>query len=133
MTSLRKFLVVDDVPENRFLLAKTLLRKFPGAIVQECEETVTSITAARDDRLTAVVVHRAIDSDGVSLTAAIRSANPMVPIIIVSGQESCPGAIKAGANVFLNFEAWLRIGTVVADLLEAENQKARAKTQAKLV
>jgi DNA-binding NtrC family response regulator len=132
MSSLRKFLVVDDVPENRFLLAKTLLRKFPGAIVQECEETVTAVAAARDDRLTAVVVHRAIDSDGLSLTAAIRGANPTVPIIIVSGQESCPGAIQAGANAFLNFEAWLRIGTVVADILQAQNVNARAKTQPKL-
>jgi hypothetical protein len=50
----------------------------------------------------------------------LRLVNPTVPIIMVSGRESCPGAIEAGATAFLNYDAWLRIGTVVEDTIRTE-------------
>lgn len=120
MTPLPKFLVVDDVAENRYLLAKTLLRKFAGSLIQECEDSTPAIAAAQHDRLTAVIVHRSSDVDGLTLIAMLRRVNPAVPIIMVSGRESCPGAIEAGATAFLNYDAWLRIGTVVEDTIRTE-------------
>jgi CheY-like chemotaxis protein len=119
MNSMPKILIVDDVAENRFLLAKTLLRKFPRAVIQECENSAPAVAAALNDHLSAIVVHRAADLSGVSLVAKLRRAHPTIPIILVSGRESCPEGILAGATTFLNFEAWLRIGTVVAEILEA--------------
>jgi len=114
-----KFLVVDDVAENRFLLAKTLLRKFPLSLIQECQESVPAIQAAQTEPLAAIIVHRAADVDGLSLVSMLRQVNPLVPIVMVSGRESCPDATEVGANAFLNYDAWLRIGTVVEDLLKA--------------
>ncbi len=117
MTAMLKILIVDDVAENRFLLAKTLLRKFPRAIIQECENSEAGIAAAKNDHLSVAVVHRAADLDGVRLIAQMRRANATLPLIMVSGRETCPEATLAGANTFLNYEAWLRIGTVVEEVL----------------
>jgi len=52
---LLKFLVVDDVPENRFLVSKSLLKQFPASMVQECEKWTPAIAAARRG----VAAHRA--------------------------------------------------------------------------
>lgn len=124
MTPLPKFLVVDDVAENRYLVAKTLLRQFAGSLVEECEESTPAMVAAQFDRLTAIVVHRAADVDGLTLIAMLRQVNPTVPIVMVSGRESCPGAIEAGATAFLNYDGWLRIGTVVEETIAAEQAAA---------
>jgi CheY-like chemotaxis protein len=115
-----QFLVVDDNGDSRFLLVKTLLRKFPQAIVQECQESAIAIKAARNSDLAAIVAHRASDTDGVSLIRALREANPSIPIVMVSGLDRSAAALKAGATVFLNYDEWLRIGTIVANLLPGE-------------
>lgn len=120
MIAVPKFLIVDDVAENRFLVVKTLLRKFPQAIIQECEHSVPALAAVRQDRITAILVHRADDLDGVHLIAQLRKLNATVPIIMLSGRDECPEALAAGANLFLNYEAWLRIGLIVEDLLAKE-------------
>jgi CheY-like chemotaxis protein len=112
-----KFLIVDDVAENRFLVVKTLLRKFPRAIIQECEHSIPAIAAAKADRLSAILVHRTDDLDGVSLIAQLRRVHAEVPIIMLSGRDECPEAIAAGANLFLNYEAWLRIGTIIEQVI----------------
>src|SRR3954463_14258680 len=125
MMPLPKFLVVDDIAENRYLLAKTLLRKFAGSLVQECEDSAPAVAAAQHDRLSAIVVHRGADVDGLTMIRMLRQVNPSVPIIMVSGRESCPGAIEAGATAFLNYDAWLRIGSVVEETMLAETANAR--------
>lgn len=117
MPFLTKFLVVDDVSENRFLICKTLLRKFPGAIIQECQESTAAVIAVQTERLTAAIVHRASDMDGIALISMLRKASATLPIVMVSGRETCPEALQVGANVFLNYDAWLRVGTVVEELL----------------
>jgi hypothetical protein len=44
---------------------------------------------------------------------------------MVSGLDRTHTAIEAGANMFLNYDAWLRIGTVVSELI-SENKPAHA-------
>jgi hypothetical protein len=39
---------------------------------------------------------------------------------MVSGLDRSAAALKAGATVFLNYDEWLRIGTIVANLLPGE-------------
>lgn len=124
MTPLPKFLVVDDVAENRHLLAKTLLRAFSCSLIQECEESLPALAVAKHDRLTAIVVHRAADMDGLELVALLRELNPTVPIVVVSGRDSCPGAIEAGATAVLKYDAWGRIGTLVEETIAAEQAHA---------
>jgi CheY-like chemotaxis protein len=118
-----RFLIVDDVDENRFLLAKTLLRKFPGSLITECDEATTALATIKADPPTALIVHRARDLDGLSLIRELRKLDRSTPIILVSGRESCPEAVETGATAFLNYEAWLRIGTVVEEILSPEYVK----------
>jgi CheY-like chemotaxis protein len=110
----RKFLVVDDNHDSRFLLTKTLLRKFPQSIVQECQDSEPAQTEARNGQLDAIVAHRSADMDGLTLIRTLRQANPAVPIIMVSGIDRTAEALAAGATEFLNYDQWQRIGSVIA-------------------
>jgi CheY-like chemotaxis protein len=116
-TSPRKFLIVDDNSDSRFLLVKTLLRKFPHAIVEECQDGDAALALAKSEKLDAMVVHRAAEIDGLTLIRMLRQADPHTPIVMVSGLDRSRQAIEAGASTFLSYDAWLRIGIVVSDLL----------------
>lgn len=118
----KTFLVVDDNADSRFLLVKTLLRKFPTAIIRECQECVDAVKIAQLDTLAAIVAHRAADLDGISLIRELRAANPKVIIVMVSGLDRTESAIRAGATCFLNYDEWLRVGSLVTDLLSRAAQ-----------
>jgi CheY-like chemotaxis protein len=113
----RKFLIVDDNADSRFLLVKTLLRKFPQAVVQECQDGDAAVALVRSEKLDAIVAHRAAEVDGLTLIRMLRQANPTLPIVMVSGFDRSKESLAAGATCFLSYDAWLRIGTVVAELL----------------
>ena len=115
-----RFLVIDENADSRFLLVKTLLRKFPNALLQECHDHQTALSTAQTDKLTAIVAHRTYDCDGINLIASLRQVNPTVPIVMVSGIDRTPQAIAAGANTFLSYDEWLRIGSVVGEVIGHE-------------
>lgn len=116
-----KFLIVDDNSDSRFLLVKTLLRKFPQAVIQECQHSDSAVQIAQKENPTAIIAHRAADTDGITLVRFLRHVNAAVPIVMVSGFDRSKEAIAAGATQFLNYDEWLRIGTVVAELLREPN------------
>lgn len=113
----RKFLIVDDNPDSRFLLVKTLLRKFPQAVLLECQDGSTAVNLTKSKSLDALIVHRAEEVDGLTLIRMLREVNAKVPIVMVSGIDRSKESLEAGATAFLSYEAWLRIGTIVAELL----------------
>jgi DNA-binding response OmpR family regulator len=117
MSSPPNFLIVDDNTDSRFLLVKTLLRKFPQAVLRETQDGESAVNLVRSENLDAVVVHRAAEIDGISLVRRLRQTNANVPIVMVSGLDRTKEAIEAGANTFLSYDAWLRIGTVVSELI----------------
>jgi DNA-binding NtrC family response regulator len=128
VNALPSFVIVDDVDENRFLLAKTLLRKFPQSLIVECQDSSTAAAAVARELPAAIIVHRSIDLDGPSVIRLLHRQAPTVPIIMVSGRETCPEAIESGACAFLNYDAWLRIGSVVEEVLSPHFVKALTKT-----
>lgn len=117
MTASYRFLVVDENTDSRFLLVRTLMRKFPSAVVQECQSGETATTLAGTERLSAVICHRTFEYDGVTLVRLLRHVNADVPIIMVSGIDRSNEALSAGATRFLNYDEWLRVGTVVAEAM----------------
>lgn len=117
MAEVPEFLLIDDNADNRFLLSKTLLRKFPNALMQECQDSEPALVAARRPAITAAIVHRATDVDGLPLIEMIRKARPTLPILFVSGADLRTKAFEVGATAFLNYDAWLRVGIVVEDML----------------
>lgn len=121
MTTSPRFLVVDFHAESRFLLVKTLLRKFPGATIHECEEVEGGLELVRTYALSAVVAHRTFDVSGAEVVRRYRAVDPNVPIVMVSGMDRRGEALEAGATSFLSYEEWLRIGSVVeAHMHEAD-------------
>lgn len=112
------FLVIDDNADSRFLLVKTLMRKFPAAVVQECQRAETATELAQRKGLAAIVTHRTAELGGIALVRQLRLANPEVPIVMVSSIDRQEAALAAGADGFLLYDEWLRIGTVVGNLLD---------------
>jgi DNA-binding NtrC family response regulator len=123
MNSVPAFVVIDDIDENRFLLTKTLLRKFPGSFIVECQDSSGAFNAIAAHRPAVIIVHRSSDLDGLSLIRELRRRDAATPIIMVSGRDTYPEALSAGAEVFLNYDAWLRIGTVAEEILTSKSAK----------
>ena len=119
------FLVIDHNAESRFLLVKTLKRKFANARVLESDEAEHALRLVHANRVDAVVTHRTFEVDGLELVHRLRAAAPELPIVMVSGIDREPSATQAGASAFLLYDEWLRVGTVVTQLLNAPlGQKA---------
>lgn len=114
------FLVVDDNADSRFLLVKTLLRKFSSAVIHECVSAESTLEHCRRERPSAIVVHRAADLAGLALVPQLRRVQPDAPILFVSSIDRATAAIDAGASAFLLYDEWLRVGTLVADLMVGE-------------
>lgn len=112
----RKFLVIDDHVDNRFLLTRTLQRKYPGAVVTECSTLAAALAQVGRDGIDAVVSHRAGELDGLELVRELRRAAPAMPIVMVSGLDRTRAALTAGATRFLNYDEWLRLGTVMEEI-----------------
>lgn len=117
-----KFLIVDDNGDSRTFLAKTLLRKYPAAVVQECQNSDTAILLVRTEPLSAVIAHRTFDYDGETLIRLLRRVGPKIPLVMVSGNDKRLIAHEAGADAFMDFDAWLTIGTVVAEAIAARER-----------
>lgn len=111
------FLILDHNAEGRMLLGRTLLRKFPSAILQECDTLEAALAALKKSQVDVVISHRAIGYDGVATIAMIRQEHPELPIVMVSGVDRAKEARSAGASEFIRFDAWLTVGTVVERLL----------------
>jgi DNA-binding NarL/FixJ family response regulator len=125
VTQSPNFVVIDFHAESRFLLVRTLLRKFPGSVIHETDDADAAIALARAVPLTAVITHRTFEVEGIDLVRLLRSADPKVPIIMVSGMDRESQALAAGANAFLHYDQWLRIGTVVEQLVLGKTDNRR--------
>jgi DNA-binding NtrC family response regulator len=117
MSQPRSFLVIDDNADGRALLNKTLLRKFPAALIVECQNADSAVDHVSKNRLDAVIVHRVWDVDGATLIRRLRAADENVPIIAVSGIDRTKEALAAGATRFMSYDEWLRLGTIVQEII----------------
>lgn len=117
----KRFLVVDFHAESRFLLVKTLLRKFPGAAIFEEEDADRAMEIVRTRNVSAVITHRTFEVEGIDLVRQFRTIGPNLPIIMVSGIDRAEAALAAGANTFLPYDEWLRLGSVVEAYLNTSN------------
>ena len=100
------------------------MRKFPAALVHECQECATAVAAAASETFDVIIVHRAVEIDGITMTRMVRKVNPDVPIVMISGIDRTKAALEAGATRFHNYDEWLRIGTIVAEILDGPTAKA---------
>ena len=111
------FLIIDDNPDGRDLLVRTLRRKYPNAQIQDVAAPHIAINFARIRAWDVIVAHRAGEMDGESLIRELRTAAPTTAILGVSGMDRAVGMKAAGANAFLNYDAWLLLGNAVEELV----------------
>lgn len=119
----RKFLIIDRNMDGRGLLVRTLRRKFPSAEVFEVLDAGSSVALAGSIKFDAIITHRPEETDGLEMVRTLRNIDADVPIIMVSGVDRTKEALEAGATAFLNYDEWLRIGVMVAELLKIPSSK----------
>ena len=121
MGSPRRFLIVDDDSRGLLCVSKTLLRHYPNAIVQECQDVDIATNLVRElpaaQHQTVVIAHRTLQMGGRNLVAALRAVHSSVPIVWMGDPMEARLSQSAGATRFLDKEAWLVIGTTVEDLV----------------
>ncbi len=111
------FLVIDDNADSRFLLVRTLLRKFPSATIHECVVIENALRFCEREPPAAIILHRTVELPGLAMLPQLRQLCPDTPILFVSSIDRQGAAAQAGATAFLLYDEWLRVGTVVAELL----------------
>jgi CheY-like chemotaxis protein len=119
------FLLVDDSPDGRYLISKTLLRKFPRATVIECRTAETAFAALAKEMPSLIVTHRTYEFNGIDLLRALRQRAPGVLILMTSGVDRREHALEAGADAFYTYDEWLMVGNHVAQLLAERAQQRK--------
>jgi hypothetical protein len=118
------FLVVDDIEDNRQLVCRVLLRRFPKSTILECMDFDEAAGLIKKTVITACVVHRSADTPCLPLLSKIRSLTNR-PILSICGTCKEKAARQSGADAFVDFDAWLRVGSSMEDLL-ARDEPPRA-------
>lgn len=121
MANHKNFLVVDADADGRVLLARTLLRVFPDAAIVECQDAETAVNLVKAHNYDAVVAHRAIGADPEGLIRMIRERDRNVLLLSVSGIDRKKEVLNAGATDFLLYDEWLRVGTIIAEMLSSRS------------
>ena len=84
----RRFLVVDDSEDNRFLARHALLKAFPGAEVIEAATAEAAIGIAQSAHLDGVVTdHHLGDQDGAGFMQQLRDAGVRCPVVMVTASS----------------------------------------------
>lgn len=108
-------LIVEADDLARSLLARALLRRFPGALVQQCAQSDTAAFAAGLPHLTALLVG-APRRGGRELVAQLRAANAHVPIVVLATELAASEATEAGGTCVMDAQQWIRVPDVVATI-----------------
>lgn len=116
-----RLLVVDDDPDMLNLLAKWLNGAgYDVGVASGGEDALGQIEITRPDL---VITDLFMDGmDGMALLTEIHNRNPLIPVIMLSGQAQIPDAVRA---THLGTAAFLTKPIEKADLLDAVTRHAR--------
>jgi CheY-like chemotaxis protein len=113
-----RFLLVDDVAENRLLITKTILKRFPNAVVHECQDAATAVAVAAHEHPSAVVAHRTAEVDGATLAAMIHRGNAAIPIVVMSGRPTQKTTLL-GVMAVIGWDEWQTTADILAEIVGA--------------
>lgn len=111
------FLLFDPQAEARRLLRESLLGRFPAAIVHESTEARHAVALAAVERLDALVLHGASDTETRTLLPILRAIDPAVASVVLHDAAAPPEDLAAQATRLLPFGEWPRLGAVVGEIL----------------
>lgn len=127
-----RLLIVDDDPEIRRLLSRRLGRV--GYMVQEAENGEEAVTLARQAVPDVVITDMTMPRlDGLGLLEELRSVDPDLPVIVLTGYGSFDNAIAAmRKGVLFDYlqkplEDLSLLEVAVARALEVRRLRARAR------
>ena len=123
MPHYQKFLLVDDVAENRFLVSKALLKHFPDAIVMECQDSSTAMSIIRSENTSVGIIHRSRDIDGTTFVNLVRRCGSSLPLVLLSEEKPVPDPRESGATAVVSWDAWTTIGFTCADIIAEHEQR----------
>lgn len=104
----------DDV--LRSLVARALMRRFPGALLQQCGDGATARFASRQRGLTTIVAAPGRHSGTGETLQGLRECNATVPIILLSADMSRGEALACGASHVIDPQNWIRIPDMVGTI-----------------
>lgn len=100
-----RLLLIDDNPDDRFLITRELRREFPALhIVEVTETTDLNQTLEQGDFHLVLTDYRLHWSDGLTILRSIKSHYPNCPVIMVTdsgSQEIAVEAMKLGLDDYL--------------------------------
>jgi PAS domain S-box-containing protein len=117
-----KVLLVDDNPNDRFLISRLILKEWPEAEIREVGGSADFHRAMEDFPYTAVVTDYHLRwSDGLEVLARVRERDPHVPVIMVTGtgtEEVAVRALKNGLSDYLLKRHMKRLPAAISECLE---------------
>ena len=82
------FLVLDDDPDNRFLVQHALRKAFPDAVVLEASFTDEAVTRAAGVDLDGIITdHHLGRVDGSSLVQRLREVGVQCPVVMITSSS----------------------------------------------
>lgn len=101
-----KVLLVEDDPNDAFLLQRTLTKTGPTRFEVKCVERLDSaLQCLREGQFDAVLLDLSLpDSTGLDTLDAVHSQNPDVPVVVLSGNDdenTAIGVLQRGAHDYL--------------------------------
>src|SRR5438034_10281514 len=101
-----KVLLVEDDQNDAFLLQRALAKSGPARFdVEHVEQLHAALQRLREGRFDAALLDLSLpDSMGLDTLNALRSQDPSVPVVILSGNDNenmAMGALQLGAQDYL--------------------------------
>jgi two-component system, cell cycle sensor histidine kinase and response regulator CckA len=134
---LRRFLLIDDNPDDRALIRRELRRNFPSAVVEEVSDSEQLQRALRESFDLVITDYQLGWTNGLTVLRELKKHHPETPVIMFTGtgsEELAVEAMKSGLNdyVLKSSRHYLRLATAVCTLLdkvESERRAARLETR----
>lgn len=135
------FLLIDDNRDGRSVISRAVQRKYGEALrhdfplLQLAAGTLRSLGDVPHPWI--AVVGRTPEHDTPGLVAAVRAIQPRIPVIALGRNEEAHASLAAGADQFLDYEAWLLLGVMVERITAAlagggaESSARRTKTESR--
>ncbi|MEJ5364077.1 MAG: response regulator [Desulfosoma sp.] len=124
-----KILLVDDNPNDRFLMMRLLAKEFPEAACVEVPTAAAFESALKEFDFQAVVTDYDVRwASGLEVLRRVKERDPYVPVVMVTGtgtEEVAVQALKEGLSDYIIKQHMRRLPAALKEALEKAELKKR--------